>query len=317
MPDDSSYAARRVLAVEFGGTHVTCAAIEDGVILKSATLEPDPGALLVKVLHSISSELRQFTDSCGRFEGIGMGFCGLVDHRSGRIASTNGKYDDGSEIDLPAWAEREFGLPFRIENDVRLALLGEHYAGAARGTNDAVLMTVGTGIGTAALVEGHILRGKHSQAGILGGHVKIPGSPNRCSCGGSGCYEAQGSTFSLPAVCGSWPDFEQSALNHGLTLNFANLFRCADQGDAVSQEIRAFCIETWSACAISLVHAYDPERLILGGGVFQNDFPILAAIRDELHRQAWTPWGKVDVVPMQHGRSAALLGVIPLFGERL
>ncbi len=223
---------RKYLAIEFGGTHVRCAAVQGDQILEAVTLHTGEGTLLADVLHEVTGHLLAFMNNYGSdFNGLGMGFCGLTDHRTGSITSTNGKYEDGAAIDLPQWTERELGLPFRIENDVRLALLGERYAGAARGTDNVVLMTLGTGIGSAAVIEGRCLRGKHSQAGILGGHLKIPGSRHKCSCGGIGCYEAQASTFALPAVCTSWPSFESSALRALPQIDFPALFHLADAGD--------------------------------------------------------------------------------------
>ena len=103
--------------------------------------------------------------------GIALGFCGLADARIGRVVSTNKKYEDAPAIDFSAWAAHEFNLPFAIENDARMALLGERHAGAARGIDNLVMITLGTGIGGAAMIEGKLLRGRHAQAGCLGGHL--------------------------------------------------------------------------------------------------------------------------------------------------
>jgi len=70
-----------------------------------------------------------------------------VDTRTGQVLSTNAKYDDALSVDLPAWSREAFGLAFRIENDARMALLGENYAGARGGFSDAVMITLGTGVG--------------------------------------------------------------------------------------------------------------------------------------------------------------------------
>jgi len=71
----------------------------------------------------------------------------LVDTRTGFVISTNVKYDDALSVDLPACCREAFGIPFRIENDARMALLGEAFAGAARDVSDAVMITLGTGVG--------------------------------------------------------------------------------------------------------------------------------------------------------------------------
>jgi len=98
-------------------------------------------------------------------------------------------------------------------------------------------------------------------------------------------------------------------------LNFAALFSCADQGDRVAQEIRDHSLKIWSACALSLVHAYDPELLVLGGGVMNSEFPVLESITKHLDSYAWTPWGRVKLVPASLGNEAALLGAVPLFQQ--
>jgi glucokinase len=306
----------RVLAVDVGGTHVSCGAIYDRELLEVSGVETDSRGSLANLLPTLSETLRQFSiRHANSFEGIGFGFCGLVDSRAGRIVSTNHKYSDATEIDLLAWARDEFGLPLILENDARLALLGERHSGAAQNSNDVVMMTLGTGIGTAAMMRGCLIRGKHFQAGCLGGHFTIVAGGRLCSCGARGCFEAEASTYALPDLCQTWPGFEASPLADEAKLDFATLFRWADQGDAVAGQIRSRCIEIWSACALSLIHAYDPELLILGGGVMKASYPILRTIQEHIDSYAWTPWGRVQIGAAQLGNYAALMGAVPLFNQ--
>ena len=123
---------------------------------------------------------------------------------------------------------------------------------------------------------------------------------------------AGASTYALPGLCRSWPDFAVSALSTEEKLDFQTLFRWADGGDSTAKQIREYCIRIWSACALSLVHAYDPELLVLGGGVTKSAYPILAAIRQHLDEYAWTPWGRVEVICAALGNDAALLGAAAL-----
>ena len=78
-----------------------------------------------------------------------------------------------------------------------MAAVGEWKYGAGRDTNDLVVMTIGTGIGTSAIIEGKLLRGRHFQAGCLGGHISVQYEGRECTCGNKGCLEAYGSTWSL------------------------------------------------------------------------------------------------------------------------
>lgn len=304
----------RVLAVDIGGTHVSCGAVEDDRLLDVISIETDSRGLLTNLLPRIADALQALeTRHGGGFSGIGVGFCGLVDSCSGRVVATNHKYADATEINLPAWAQQQFGLKLVIENDSRMALLGERHAGAAVGSDDAVMITLGTGIGTAAVINGKLLRGKHSQAGCLGGHFTVELDGRVCSCGARGCFEAEASTYALNEVCRTWPGVEQSPLFVEERVDFARLFHFADLGDSVAAEIRARSVRIWAACALSLVHAYDPELIVLGGGVMRSSYPILEAIQNHLDTFAWTPWGRVGVRRGALASNAALLGALPLY----
>ncbi|MGC2618117.1 MAG: ROK family protein, partial [Acidobacteriaceae bacterium] len=116
-----------ILAVDLGGTHATCAVVEGKQILARATVSLPASASLGDALAAIKIPLKEL-HAAHPSTAIGFGFCGLVDSRNTRIASTNGKYTDAPSIDMAVWAMHEFGLPLRLDNDARLALLGECYA---------------------------------------------------------------------------------------------------------------------------------------------------------------------------------------------
>lgn len=308
----------KVLAVDVGGTHVACGAVDDRKILEVFEVRSDSRGRLANLLPLLSEKLHGFIHKyTGPFSGIGFGFCGLVDSLTGRIVSTNHKYSDATEIDLAAWARSEFDLRLLLENDARLALLGERHSGVAQGMNNVVMMTLGTGIGTAAMIRGTLIRGQHGQAGCLGGHFTIVIDGRPCSCGARGCFEAEASTFALQDVSKTWPLFEKSVLANGQKLDFEKVFRAADSGDTVAAEIRERSVRIWAACALSLVHAYDPELLVIGGGIMKSSYPILGAIQEHVDSYAWTPWGKVAIAPAALGNDAGLLGAVPLLQERL
>jgi glucokinase len=245
-------------------------------------------------------------------EGVALGFCGLADARIGRVVSTNKKYEDAPSIDFNAWCKEEFGLRFGIENDARMALLGERHVGAARGCDNLVMITLGTGIGGAAMIEGKLLRGRHAQAGCLGGHLpaKVDGRP--CTCGAIGCLEAEASGWALPLMAREWKGFARSKLAGQQNINFQSLFDLADAGDQVAGEIREYCLKVWAAGAVGLIHAYDPEKIVIGGGVMRRAAVIVPYIQAYVNERAWTPWGKVEIVAAQLGNDAGLFGAIPL-----
>ena len=306
----------KVLAADIGGTHISCGAVEDHTLLESVSIEADSRNRLADLLPALEQTLHAIAERHpGAYAGVGFGFCGLVNPHAGRVLAANGKFPDATAIDLPGWARAAFNLPLALENDTRMALLGEHHAGSAQGS-DVVMMTLGTGIGTAVISEGRLLRGKHFQAGCLGGHFTVALEGRLCSCGADGCFEAEASTYALQDVSRNWPGFQSSALAQEERLDLKALFHWADRGDHVAKEIRDRCIAIWSACALSLVHAYDPDLVVFGGGVMKSSYPILEALRQHVEAKAWTPWGKVEFRTAALGSDAALLGAWPLIAQQ-
>jgi glucokinase len=166
------------------------------------------------------------------------------------------------------------------------------------------------------MIDGKLLRGKHEQAGVLGGHIPVTLNGRRCTCGGLGCAESEASGWSLPLVASTWPGVESSALA-SRRIDFENLFSCAADGDTVSNEIVNHCLKVWGAASVAAIHSFDPELLVYGGGVIRSADAILPFLQEYVRQNAWTPWGTVMVRAAQLGNDAALLGVVPLFEQEL
>src|SRR5581483_11422905 len=131
----------KAVAVDLGGTHVAYGIVEDRTLLFHDLFDSAQAKSLSSVLATLEHELQRSQERFGACAGMA--------------------------IDLPEWCRTRLGLNLRIENDARMALLGEHYAGAGHGEEDLVMMTLGTGIGTAALLQGRMLRGTHFHAACL------------------------------------------------------------------------------------------------------------------------------------------------------
>lgn len=307
------------LAVDIGGTHATCGLVENARILEHESVDLAGISSIRAVLSRVGEVFRGLISrqslSTRDFQGISVGFPGLVDSRIGRVVSTNKKYDDAPEVDFSAWGRDALGLPLRIENDARLALLGESYGGAARGFGDVVMMTLGTGIGGVAMIEGRLLRGKHAQAGCLGGHIPVLFNGRPCTCGAIGCAEAEASGWSLPGIVQAIPGFAESSLSKIAHIGFKQLFEEADRGDKVALATRDRCLNIWAVDAVALIHAYDPEVIVIGGGVMERADIIVPYVESYVHKYSWTPWGKVQIRRAELANNAALLGAVPLLSE--
>lgn len=306
----------RAISIDLGGSHAALAVVEEKQILASQDVSVDSTAgllpllpILKNMIFELLAQLEMPVTDC---DGLVISFCGMVDSKTARVVSTNGKYEDAPKIDLPAWCMSEFGLPLAMDNDARVALLGEWYAGAAQGAMDVVMVTFGTGIGGAVLAGGKPYRTSQVQGGCIGGHLPVLFSGRKCSCGGYGCMEAEASQWVLPTIAREWPGFESSRLAKHDRITFRSLFQLAREGDQVSTEIRDRCLHIWACGTVGLIHAYGPERVIFGGGVMGSGDIILPYIREYANKYSWIPSGTVSILPAALGNDAALLGAIPL-----
>jgi glucokinase len=300
-----------VLACDLGGTRMKIGVVRDGQLLASA-LEPAHASQglapqLPRLLAVWQRQLESLQLRVADCAGASLAFPSLVDTRSGRILFAYGKYPDGPHLDLPGWAKAELGLPLAIDNDARMAVIGEWRAGAGRGHDDVVMITLGTGLGTGVVSQGRVLRGKHGQAGVLGGHLTVRHGGRACTCGNVGCAEAEASTSTLAEVARDVPGFVDSPLARVAKLDYAQLFAHAALGDPAGIALRDHSLAVWSSLAVNLIHAHDPEVVILGGGIMASADIVLPAVRAHVARHAHTPWGKVQVVAAELGDGAALL----------
>lgn len=310
-----------ILACDLGGTRIKVGIVCDGRVLAS-TVEPvlvrnglaPQLPVLAAAWRRLLAELGLVPADCA---GIAVAFPSLVDVAAGRVLSHQGKYADAPEINLQAWARAEFGLPLAIDNDARLALIGEWQAGAGRGCDNLVMVTLGTGLGACAVIEGRVLRGRHGQAGVLGGHMTVCVGGRRCGCGNLGCAEAEASTAFLGEIAAAMPEYAGSPLARVAPLDYAAVFRHAAGGDACALALRARSLQVWSALVVNLIHVCDPERVVLGGGIMGSGAVILPAVREYVDRHAHTPWGRVEILPSLLGEKAALIAGEWLVREQL
>lgn len=304
------------LAVDLGGSHVSCGLVREGKLLEMEEFNIPDATLLAPILPELEVRLQRLAERSGSsIDGVGIGFCGVVDEQANRVTSTNGKYKDAPSMDLNEWSATAFGFPLRLANDARLALRGEMLTGAAYGENNVFMFTLGTGIGGVASLDGRLPLGAHGFAANLGGHVPITLSGRRCTCGGIGCAESEASGWSLPIICREQPDFFSSLLAD-VELNFKNLFALASGGDVVAMRVREHCLKVWAIATVAAVVSFDPSMVVFGGSVMQAQGAILPYIRRYVEANAWTPKGSPRIVAAALGNRAALLGVERLFEEQ-
>lgn len=305
---------KTTLAVDLGGTVIKAGRVENGRVVARAQLPGQSEGGAAQALARVAEQLRSLrTDEVA---GVAIGLPTLVDAVACRVlVDMKGKYEGLAQTDLRAWAQRELHLPLHLENDAHAALLGEWRFGAGRGCDDLVMITLGTGIGTSVILRGKALRGRHSHAGNLGGHFVIDPHGLDCVCGARGCIEAQQSLRAMQRLAQQDPRFADSVLGKRgqPDFDYAALFAHRDT-DALARDMLSRSLDLWGAMVQSLIHAYDPDRVIIGGGILRSRDAIVPHLQSFADR-ACTPGGAVRIVATELHDDAALLGLHTLFSH--
>lgn len=303
------------LSADFGGSSIKLGMVQGAKVLDRATLPLDGGVAMREILprleHHFSEMLNHHGMTASSVDRVGFALPSLIDFKRQVVVSTNDKYADAPEIDLHRWVREHWDCPLVLDNDANAALAGEWYYGAGQGCDDLVLIILGTGIGTSVILDGRPLRGATGQAGSLGGHLTIESThPKPCVCPNLGCAESLGSTWAMRRdVASSASTGDQSWTEQVNDWGYREIFDRADLGDRMAMTLRDRSLKTWSILAVNLVHAYNPQRIILAGGLLPRAEIIIKAIGCQIAAHAWTIGDGPEIVPAQLAAKAPLLGM--------
>ncbi|QNN24090.1 ROK family protein [Planctomycetales bacterium ZRK34] len=313
-----------VLACDVGGTRIKVGLVSDGQLLATQTLDAAIQEGLGRSLVRIGEALQVVCEQAGiepsACRGIGMGLAALVDWRQCRVIDPHSKYTDAEAVDLNVWARETFGLPLAADNDARAALLGEWTYGAGRGSDNLGVITLGTGIGTAVGIDGHVLRGPNFRTGNFCGHMIVAADGRTCGvCGMRGCVEAETGSAQLPDVAQRMYGFAQSALSQCDRIDYAAVCRCAAEVDPVAAALLGRATYLWSVLCVNMIHAFDLDRIVFGGGVMGSAEMILPPIQEFVDRHVCAPAGasRVQIISAEQPDHMALLGCEALVDEKL
>ncbi|NUU04980.1 ROK family protein [Leifsonia sp. C5G2] len=291
-----------VLCIDFGGTEIKLGVLEGSRTL-AATALPNTGS--ERDLDAVAAAAGGLSQP---FDAVGIAVPGVVDRPTASLVAAHGKYGWALGRDLGAWSRDAFGAAAVVENDARAALLGETTHGCAAGARDTVLVTLGTGIGTAALVDGVLLRGPHDHAGILGGHITVQLDGPPCTCGNIGCAEAVASTWALQrdaaadralAAALATPDGSAPGLKELIDRS----------GDEVAARVLDRFVLAWSAAIVGMCHAYDPETVIVSGGAMRAADLLLPRLTAVVHEHLWSSSFRPPLISPEAPEHSVLLGL--------
>lgn len=304
------------IGVDVGGTNIKIALVGiNGEISYSNSIptRAEMGyeytiSAMKQAIHDLMNETNTTKDD---IEGIGFGFPGQIDYKNGIVRNAP-NIPGWVEVPIEETMEKEFGIPTRVDNDVRCAALGELNFGAGKGCDNLICITVGTGIGSGLIVNGKLVRGASNAAGEIG-HIKLEleGGP-LCGCGDYGCLEAFASGPAIVAMAEEYIKGGKSTkyreLSNGEITPYI-VSEAAKQGDAVAKRIFTIMGEYIGTGLASVVNLLNPEKIIIGGGVADAGEILLNPIKETIVKRAMSISGStVQVVPAQLGNTAGVIG---------
>jgi glucokinase len=310
--------ARRTIGVDMGGTKLLAGAVDMGFSVHRRAQRSVAGLDQSSLLDVVVDAVQEARESAGgEIEGVGFGIPSLIDQRTGRsVISVHLPLAGVPFADV--MAER-LGLPVFVDNDANVAVLAEHRAGAARGCSEVVVLTIGTGIGGGLILGGELYRGAVGAAGELG-HVVIDmdGPPCQGNCPNRGCLEAlaSGSALAREAL-----RIARERQNSGLARAVADgrelagplVTELAHDGDPDAVEALRLIGTRLGVGIANYVNIFNPEVVVIGGGVIAAGELLLAPAREEMLRRALPPSrDEVRIVAARFGVEAGMIGAATL-----
>ena len=293
---------RYLVGVDLGGTNIVAGALaEDGSDLLALRSEPtraDQGADAVvdRIARMIDTVIAETIAQTGARRddviGVGVGAPGPLDRERGIVVTTpNLGWTNFPLRDVIAERTR---LPVRIDNDANCATLGEWWLGAARGANNVIGMTIGTGIGGGIIMGGRLYHGSSDMAGEIG-HATIDITGRRCKCGNYGCLEAYASGPSIADRAREAVGADDEAFlvlmvgGDANKITAATVYEAAKLGDDVALDVVRETSRFLGAGIANLLNIFNPDVVVIAGGVTQAGETLFGPLRREVRKRAFKP----------------------------
>lgn len=295
------------IGVDIGGTKVAVAVVEErGRIISQSiiptNLQIPPEAMIAEIQQEIRRVIEKSGVLMNQILGIGIGAPGPLDSKNGFISCPP---------NLPAWVdipirelvERSFSIPVFLENDANAAALAEKWIGAAVDNDNFIYLTVSTGIGAGIVAEGQLLKGLKGNAGDIG-HTVVDPSYGKCVCGQSGCLESIASGTAIA---------KRATEITGKQITAKEVCHLYNEGHPEIVEYMTGVFKVLGVAAVNLINTFDPEKIVIGGGISEFGEPLFESVRQYVGRCALNPTGRnTDITAAKLGQNAGVIGAAAL-----
>ena len=318
--------ARMCAGVDLGGSFIKFALLDEGMCVRDqrqrrTPVESGPDGVVAAMVSGTTELLRDHGLGREDVAGVGIGCPGPLDLDAGIVIGTP-NIPGFENVPIRERVSQGTGLPAVLENDANAAALGEYLCGSGKDCRVMVLLTLGTGIGSGIVLDGRLLHGAHGIGAELG-HMIVEPDGERCGCGQQGCLERyasatylarharrlieeDGRDSSLRAVLEQAGDIDAKAVVHA---------RAA--GDALAEEVWDRAMRFLAIGCVNLCRIFDPDRIVLGGGMAAAGEDLMAPLRRHFAEAHWhLAEPKTDLALAALGNNAGVIGAAGVAWER-
>ncbi len=304
------------IGIDIGGTQVKIGVVNEyGEIVVSSAYDVAFDGYDTPIIDTVVAKLSEFIQEnkleSHQIRGIGVSATGQIDTKEGKVAGAAGHIKNWEGCNIRDCLKKIYSGPVTVMNDANCAALAEQWIGGAKDALDAVVVTIGTGIGGGIIANSEILCGTAGGAGEIG-HFTIRNNGKRCSCGNRGCYEQYASTTALVRMVRQAQ--KAGRLTKGLLdnceINGRTIFQAAGK-DKYLDEILDKWIGYVADGIASIIHIFSPKIVLIGGGVSAQKEKFINPLRVKVLNRIMPGYAKtVSIEAAVLGNAAGMVGAV-------
>ena len=310
------------LGIDIGGTNIACGIVNDSCEIvarsKVKTNAPRPyGEILEDIILAAELACKELGISPNELSSIGIGCPGTCNRENGVVEYSNNL--GFVNVPLRDDIEKRFGVKTYLGNDADAAAFGEYCAGAAKGAKNAVVITLGTGVGSGIIIDGHIYSGSNFAGGEIG-HTVIEADGAPCTCGRKGCFEAYSSATGLVRMTAEAVKLHPESImskyiEEDGKVSARTAYRAMKQGDAPAKEVTDKYVKYLAIGITNVINIFQPDILCIGGGVCNEGDTLLVPLKEQVKEQVYSKRSEknTEITVCSLGNDAGIIGAAMLY----
>lgn len=308
------------VGIDVGGTNIAFGIVDENYnIVASSSIKTLSNRgfnpVIDDITYAINSIISESKINPNDFLAIGIGCPGAINPTTGVVEYANNlDWYNVPLVDLIK-SNLNYDLPIFVNNDANAHALGEHFAGAAKGSKISITVTLGTGVGAGIIIDDKLFTGSNF-AGAELGHMVIAIDGKPCTCGRKGCFEAYASVTGLKSMTALYMNIDKNSLMWDLCdNNVSNIsgrtpYDAFKKGDHAAAATLSDFHNHLAAGLTNIINAFQPDTLVIGGGISNEGDNLLNPVREIISNEVYTRDGdkNTNIVVAKLGNSAGIIG---------